>query len=258
MFIGIDVGSRASKVLVLEEDKILASSIRDTGANPGLAGKKALDEVLESQGRTPEEALRIVGTGYGRVSMPFAHETLTELSCHAAGVHFLNPEVRTVIDIGGQDSKVIRLDEHGNMVDFMMNDKCAAGTGRFLEVAAKALEVDFEGLCSLPYQAQTPCEINSMCAVFAESEIISLLATGSKREDIASGLNKSFARRVGAMAKRVGIQPPLAFVGGVAKNLALASEISAYLDLPITPLDMDPQLMGALGAAVVASRSGRQ
>ncbi len=255
MFVGIDVGSRTSKVVILDNGRILASAIQDTGARPGDTGKRILDAVLQRTGRSSGEIRRIVGTGYGRVSMPFADQTLTELSCHGMGTHFLNPAIRTVIDIGGQDSKVIRLDDEGNMVDFMMNDKCAAGTGRFLEVAARALEVDLDGLSEAALQADAPCEINSMCAVFAESEIISLLASGQRMENIAAGLNRAFAHRLSAMARRVGVNPPVAFVGGVAKNHSLAKEISVCLDVRLTPLEVDPQLVGALGAAVVGSRS---
>ncbi len=254
MFIGIDVGSRTSKVVALEDGAILASAVRDTGASPGQAGRKVLEDALRFVNRAESDISRIVGTGYGRVSMPFADATLTELSCHAMGVHFLDPGVRTVIDIGGQDSKVIRLDEDGSMIDFMMNDKCAAGTGRFLEVAARAMEVELAGLGDIAAGAQAPCEINSMCAVFAESEIISLLASGEARENVIAGLNRAFARRVGAMARRVGVRPPVAFVGGVAKNMALAREIENYLEVTLVPLPVDPQIIGALGAAVLAER----
>ena len=255
MFIGIDIGSRTTKGVVLYNGNLLAQSIRDTGANPSASGEKLLQELLENAGGTRGDVERIVGTGYGRVSMPFADLTLTELSCHGAGAHYLNPEVRTVIDIGGQDSKVIRLDDQGNMLDFMMNDKCAAGTGRFLEVAARALEIDVNDFGELAEKSDSPCEINSMCAVFAESEVISLLASGESRGNVAQGLSKSFARRVGAMAKRVGVAPRVTFVGGVAKNKALSRAICDYLEVELTTLDLDPQLVGALGAAVIGGRA---
>ena len=254
VFVGIDIGSRTSKAVVLDKGELVSGVIRDTGAAPGVAGEAVLRGALERCGGKRRDIARIVGTGYGRVSMPFADHTLTELSCHGMGAHFLNPAVRTVIDIGGQDSKVIRLDADGNMIDFMMNDKCAAGTGRFLEVAARALEVDIDAFGELADEAGAPCEINSMCAVFAESEVISLLASGETRANVAAGLNRSFARRVGALAKRVGVAPPVVFVGGVAKNNALARAICAYLEVELTPLAIDPQLVGALGAAVIGSR----
>lgn len=187
--------------------------------------------------------------------MVFVDKTLTEVTCHAVGTYSLNPALRTVIDTGGQDTKVIRLDADGNMLDFIMNDKCAACTGRFIEVAAKALDVILEDLAKVSSIAQNPCEINSTCAVFAESEIISLLASDVDSANIAAGLHKAFAHRVGTMAKRIGVVGGVAFVGGVAKNYGLATAISTYLDIEFNELDFDPQLIGALGAAVIAERS---
>ncbi|CCO25521.1 acyl-CoA dehydratase activase [Maridesulfovibrio hydrothermalis] len=255
MFVGIDIGSRAAKGIALSGNKMLCSTLFDTGANPAKTGQRVLEELLTQSGKSESDIKYIVGTGYGRVSIPFADSTLTELSCHAAGAHFLNEDIRTVIDIGGQDSKVICLDDEGNMLDFIMNDKCAAGTGRFMEVAAKALEIDLNRLSATAGKADCPCEVTSMCAVFAESEVISLLASGQKPSNIAAGLHGAFARRVGAMAKRVGVKKQVAFVGGVAKNKDLERLICEYLDITFVPLSVDPQMIGALGAAVVAQRS---
>lgn len=255
MFVGLDIGSRAAKGVMLEDGRILSSHILDTGSKPKDIAVSLFDILLAKSNKSREEISYIVGTGYGRVSMSFVDKTLTELSCHAAGAFFLDSSIRTVIDIGGQDSKVIRLDADGGMLDFIMNDKCAAGTGRFMEVAAKALEVDLDDLGKISSLAVNPCEINSMCAVFAESEIISLLAQGIDSADISSGLHKAFARRVGTMAKRIGVVGNVAFVGGVAKNAGLAKEICTYLDVNLVSLPIDPQLMGALGAAVIAQHS---
>ena len=255
MFVGIDIGSRAAKGVALSGDILLCSTVLDSGVHPGKTGQLVLEDLLTQSGKKKSDIKFIVGTGYGRVSLPFVDSTLTELSCHAAGAHFLNEDIRTVIDIGGQDSKVIRLDEDGNMLDFIMNDKCAAGTGRFMEVAAKALEIALGDLSSTAGKSVCPCEVTSMCAVFAESEVISLLASGQKPSDIAAGLHRSFARRVGAMAKRIGINGEVAFVGGVAKNEDLGRLICEYLEVNFVRLSIDPQIVGALGAAVVAQRS---
>ncbi|MGB3222659.1 MAG: acyl-CoA dehydratase activase [Desulforhopalus sp.] len=255
MFVGLDIGSRAAKGIVRAEGQIRASHIMDTGGRPKDVAVTLFAKLLSLCNATREDISYIVGTGYGRVSMAFVDKTLTELSCHAAGAYSLNPAIRTVIDIGGQDSKVIRLDGDGNMLDFIMNDKCAAGTGRFIEVAAKALDVTLEDLAKISFIAKNPCEINSTCAVFAESEIISLLASDVDSADIASGLHRAFAHRVGTMAKKVGVVGDIAFVGGVAKNHGLATAICTYLDVEFSDLNFDPQLIGALGAAVIAERS---
>jgi predicted CoA-substrate-specific enzyme activase len=255
VFVGIDVGSRAAKGVALSGEDILCSTVADTGVNPGKTAKMVLDDLLRQIKKSQSDIKYIVGTGYGRVSMPFVDRTLTELSCHGAGAHFLCSDIRTVIDIGGQDSKVITLADDGSMVDFIMNDKCAAGTGRFMEVVAGALGVDLDSLSSLADRAEDPCEITSMCAVFAESEVITLLASGESPSNVAAGLHRAFARRVGAMAKRVGVKGSAAFVGGVAKNKDLAQRICEYLDVRFAELDTDPQLVGALGAAVIAQGS---
>lgn len=255
MFVGIDVGSRAAKGIALNGETILCSTIVDTGVNPGKAAQMVLGDLLCQSKKSKSDVEYIVGTGYGRVAMPFVDTTLTELSCHAAGAHFLCKDIRTVIDIGGQDSKVITLADDGSMLDFIMNDKCAAGTGRFMEVVAGALGVELSNLSSLADKSEDPCKISSMCAVFAESEVISLLASGHSPSNIAAGLHSAFARRVGAMAKRVGVKGCVAFVGGVAKNKDLARRICDYLEVSFAELDTDPQLVGALGAAVIAQRS---
>ena len=282
MFTGIDVGSRTTKAVLFDGKTILSSVVMDTGIDTRMSAEKAFQSVKEKAGVTDREIRKIVGTGYGRVSIGFAHQTITELTCHARGCYFINDAIRTVIDIGGQDSKIIRLDPRGNMFDFVMNDKCAAGTGKFLEMAARALETDTESLnnghvrppdttknertrtadrelfqIKLPETDSEsniePCVINSMCAVFAESEIISLISKGEPKANIIAGIHHSFAMRVGNMGKRLGIQEPVAFVGGVAKNRGLANALSEYLNVSFVHLPVDPQIMGSLGAAVSAS-----
>jgi (R)-2-hydroxyacyl-CoA dehydratese activating ATPase len=252
IFAGLDVGSLATKAVLLTKDILLAYCIDQTGANPRLAGEMALKRVLSEAGKDKTQVACIVGTGYGRINLPFANRTITELTCHAKGAHFLNHEVRTVIDIGGQDSKVIHLDSDGNMVDFAMNDKCAAGTGRFLEVMAKALELNLGEMGECALQSREPSSITNTCAVFAESEVISLLASGKAKTDVAAGLHLAIAQRVGTMAKRIGLNREIAFAGGVAKNAGVQKALEDFLGVQFVSATIDPQLNGALGAAVLA------
>jgi predicted CoA-substrate-specific enzyme activase len=251
---GIDVGSRTTKVVILSSGRILASSVLDTGINAEKSAETALMLARQKAGISKGWPGAVVGTGYGRVSLSFLDKTATELTCHARGCHFINPQIRTVIDIGGQDSKVVHLDADGGMVDFVMNDKCAAGTGKFLEMVARTLELELADMADMQSDPAQACTINSMCAVFAETEIISLLAKKQAPQDIVSGINRAFATRIGNMVKRLGIKRPLAFVGGVAKNKGLANALVDYLGVPFTSLDIDPQLTGALGAAVQAQQ----
>lgn len=252
VFAGIDVGSLTAKSVLIGNEGIISYSIIDTGSDPKKAGEKVFDKVLRDTGYKSEEISYIVGTGYGRVSLLFVDRTVTELTCHARGAHYLDPSIRTVIDIGGQDSKVIKLDKDGSMSDFVMNDKCAAGTGRFLEVMARALEVDLEELGQFSLRSRKPCSINSTCTIFAESEVVSLSASGEEKEDIAAGLHRAIARRVGNMAKRLCIEKNIVFVGGVAKNAGVRNALEEFLEVHFTPLSEDPQIIGALGAALLA------
>jgi predicted CoA-substrate-specific enzyme activase len=251
---GIDVGSRTTKAVILNKGHILASSVLDTGIDTEKAAETALMLARQKAGIIKGWPGAVVGTGYGRVSLSFLDKTATELTCHALGCHFINPQIRTLIDIGGQDSKVVHLDADGGMIDFVMNDKCAAGTGKFLEMVARTLELELTDMADMPSDTAQACAMNSMCAVFAETEIISLLAKKRSPQDIVSGINRAFASRIGNLVKRLGIKQPLAFVGGVAKNQGLASALVDYLGVPLTPLDIDPQLTGALGAAVQAQQ----
>ncbi len=249
---GIDVGSRTTKVVILSGKHILASTVLDTGVVAQKSAEKALMRAVQQAGIDHSSLGAVVGTGYGRVSLSFTDKNATELSCHARGCHFINPAVRTVIDVGGQDSKVIRLDADGRMVDFVMNDKCAAGTGKFLEMVARTLDLQVAEMAGMRSDRAPGCAINSMCVVFAETEIISLLAGGRSPQDVVAGINQAFATRIGNMAKRLGIRKQAVFVGGVAKNTGLANALAGYLGEPFTPLGIDPQLTGALGAAVLA------
>jgi (R)-2-hydroxyacyl-CoA dehydratese activating ATPase len=252
IFAGLDVGSLATKAVLLKNDTLLACRIDQTGANPRMAAEEALKRVLSEAGKNGTDATYTVGTGYGRINLPFADRIITELTCHAKGAHFLNHQIRTVIDIGGQDSKVIHVDSEGNMVDFAMNDKCAAGTGRFLEVMSRALELSLSDLGDCALRSNAPCSITNTCAVFAESEVISLLAAGRDKKDIAAGLHMAIAQRVGNLAKRIGLIPEVAFVGGVAKNAGVRKVLEEFLEVKFAPIVHDPQFNGALGAAALA------
>lgn len=253
---GVDIGSTTAKAVVLCDGKTVSSPILPTGKNPTLAGENALRNALEKADCNLKEVNWIVATGYGRVSAPFANETVTEITCHARGAYQMSPDIRTVIDIGGQDSKVISLGEGGRVIDFVINDKCAAGTGRFLEFTANyVFGVSIEELGALSLAATSPSKISSTCTVFAQAEIVSLLASGASQENITAGLHKSIAQRVGSMAKQIGVRPIVMMTGGVSKNIgvrkALKEELNTELIIPDT---IDPQLIGALGATLIASK----
>ncbi len=250
--IGMDIGSITTKAAVLKDNRILGTRVIFTGYNAESAGNRVLEEVLAELGIGRSEVDRIVATGYGRNSVRFADSAITEITCHAAGAHYLNPHIRSIIDIGGQDSKTIAVDDTGRVKDFAMNDKCAAGTGRFLEVMARALEVDLDDFGSLSLQSVNPSKISSLCTVFAESEVISLISKGESRDNIIAGIHESIAARVVAMAKRVGVVPPVMMTGGVAKNRGVVDALEKKLESPIE-VSTNAQENGAIGAAVLAA-----
>jgi predicted CoA-substrate-specific enzyme activase len=249
----MDIGSMTAKCVLIRGEEMLSSAIIPTGADPGKAGRAVFDEALRAVGLEEAAISRRVGTGYGRVSLDMFDLTVTELSCHGRGVNWLDANIEGLIDIGGQDSKAIRLKPDGTILDFILNDRCAAGTGRFIEAMASALKIDFKEIGDICTEAKVPCAINSTCVVFAESEIISLVAAGNSRADIAAGLMESIARRVGTMARRLGLGRNLAFVGGGAKNPGLRMALEEFLGAPFIPISGDPQLTGALGAALIAA-----
>ena len=255
---GVDIGSRSSKaVIVDEQNSVLGDAIVDTAVVPSKSGMQALNIALLSANLDIADLKNIVATGYGRVKADFAHKTVTEISCHAQGAHSIDNQLRTIIDIGGQDSKVIKVDADGRVIDFAMNDKCASGTGRFLEVMGKALGSDLEEFSRLYFDSAKPCSISSMCTVFAESEVISLLAEGNSKDDIIAGLHNAVANRVGNMAKRLGLQEKIGFTGGVAKNAGMVSALENELNIRFCKLKYNPQLIGALGAAILAQNYSR-
>ncbi|HOW57103.1 MAG TPA: acyl-CoA dehydratase activase [Smithellaceae bacterium] len=248
---GIDIGSITAKAALFRNGKIAATKLIFTGYNSEAAGEKLFAEILRDAGIAGAEKFKIVATGYGRASVSFADKAITEISCHAAGARYLNDKIRFIIDIGGQDSKAILLDEQGKVKNFVMNDKCAAGTGRFLEVMARALEINLDEFGTISGQAKNPSPISSLCTVFAESEVISLIAKGMAREDIIAGIHESIGARVAALAARAGLAKPAMITGGVAKNAGVVKALEKALGLT---LEVSPhaQFAGAIGAAILA------
>ncbi|MBI2935196.1 MAG: 2-hydroxyglutaryl-CoA dehydratase [Chloroflexi bacterium] len=249
---GVDVGSLTTKTVIMSGDgRMLSYCIIPTGAMVKKAAPSSFNEAARLAGLQPSDIIFVVSTGYGRAGVTFSHSQITEITCHARGAHLLFPQVRNIVDIGGQDSKVIAVDEAGRVIRFAMNDKCAAGTGRWLEVMARALEVDLDEMGPLALEAKKELSISSMCTVFAESEVVSLVAEGGEKADILGGIHRSIARRVGTMVSRVGMVGPVVMTGGVAKNQAIVYWMEQVIGTKLL-LPPEPQIMGALGAASIA------
>jgi len=244
---GVDVGSTSTKIVLFNNGEIYYK-ISPTGWSPRDAGNKILEEILLEHALTRDEIEAIVATGYGRVAISYADKVVTEITCHGRGSAFLIPEADTIIDIGGQDSKVIKIDSWGKVLDFMMNDKCAAGTGRFLGVMANALGLDVDDLGK--FQAAKPAAITNMCTVFAESEVIGLLAQGTAKDAIVSGLHDAVARRISSMVKKMGTYRNVAFTGGVALNEGVRRSLEKELGTEILVSEYC-QIAGAIGAALI-------
>lgn len=249
--IGIDVGSITTKAAVVVDGELRLSKIGPTGYDAKKAAGMIFQQVLESLKLARDDIQGVVSTGYGRNSVSFANKAITEITCHAAGAFFMNPDIRSVIDIGGQDSKVILLNDKGRVSDFAMNDKCAAGTGRFLEVMARALEIELESFGGMSLKSNAPSKISSLCTVFAESEVISLISKGEKRENIVAGIHEAIGARIASMAKRIKIAPPVMMTGGVAKNKGLVQALENKLMQHILIVE-SAQVIGAIGAALLA------
>lgn len=249
---GIDIGSITAKAALVQDNELMATHMVFTGYNPAAAGRQVFDELLMRTGISADAVKRVVATGYGRASVDFADKTLTEIICHGAGARFLNPGVRGVIDVGGQDSKAVLLDADGHVDNFAMNDKCAAGTGRFLEVMAQALQIPLDQMGDISLGAENPVKISSICTVFAESEVISMIARQKDRRDIAAGIHKSAASRVASLAGRIHLVPPVVMTGGVAKNKGMVQALADILGYGIG-VGAVPQENGAVGAAVLAA-----
>ena len=256
-FAGIDVGSLSTEAVILDaHDGLVGYSIIQTGANSTDAAEEALDKALVEANLRQDQIRRSVATGYGRISVPLADKKVTEISCHGMGAYHLFPDTGTVIDIGGQDSKVIRVGEGGKVLDFTMNDKCAAGTGRFLEVMAAKLQVSLEEMGAFSLQADGELRISSVCTVFAESEVVSLVAQNHPKEEIIQGLHRAIVSRVWSMVKTVGIHGAVTMSGGVAKNRGVVALLEEKLGSAMH-LHTEPQIIGALGAALMARRQSQ-
>jgi predicted CoA-substrate-specific enzyme activase len=250
-FIGIDIGSLATKIVLINEGKLLDHKTERSTYDFKRVGHNLFNDILK-QHNLERKDVYVMSTGYGRNTIDVADDRVTEITAHARGAQYFFSDAASVIDIGGQDSKAIVMSRKtGSVIDFQMNDKCAAGTGRFLEVMAHALEVPIDQFGVLALQSNKPASISSTCTVFAESEVISLFARGASKQDIASGIHKSIARRVAGMAKRIGVSPKLVFCGGVAKNEAVKEYLEEELGFEIIRPEY-PQLTGAIGAAIIA------
>ncbi len=256
---GCDVGSTYTKCVILDENgKIAAHTTIRSKINAAESSKAALEEVCSSikDLGTPDKLAYLVGTGYGRNKVAQADENISEISCHAMGVHVTDPSVKSIIDIGGQDVKGIAIDTDGTVKNFAMNDKCAAGTGRFFEAMANAFEVSLSEFSKLSLQAKNVIPITAQCTVFAESEVITLVGEGKPTDEIAAGIEMAVAKRCFVMAKKAGATDSVTLTGGCAKNEGLKKAIEQVLKLKVVELKTDPQLMGALGAAEYARQKG--
>jgi predicted CoA-substrate-specific enzyme activase len=251
-FAGVDIGSTMTKVVVIDADDTLLSSIKGpTGPEHRQLANEVMRQALEQAGLEIDDISYIIATGYGRLNVPFADRHITELSCHARGVFSLFPSVRTAIDIGGQDAKCMRIHK-GRLVSFVMNDKCAAGTGRFLEVTAAALGIKLQDMGDVSLNASKKIQISNLCTIFAQQEVIALLSRGEKAEDIVAGLHDALASRIAALARRLGIEPDLVLTGGVAKNAGMVRAMKESLGCEIL-VPEEPLITGALGAAILAN-----
>jgi len=251
---GVDVGSATGKAVVMKDGEIIGSHLIAATTRPQETARLVMEEAIRRAGLSSIDHLdHVICTGYGRLKVPFAQENVSEISCHARGAHWMAPTTRTVVDIGGQDCKVISVSDKGTVVNFAMNDRCAAGTGRFFEAMARALCCGLEGLSALENQGETPCVISNQCSVFAESEVITLVNEGTDLSNIIAGINVSVASRLNSMVRRVGLVAELVLTGGCSKNDGLASALAAKLSISIGKLSEDPQLAGAVGAALIAA-----
>lgn len=251
-YAGIDSGSTSTNAAILDEKKnLIAFATVPTGAKVAESARKALEEALKKGGMDREDIRKIVTTGYGRARIDFRTKDVTEITCHAKGAYFLNPNVRTIIDIGGQDSKVIRLDAKGNVIDFVMNDKCAAGTGRFIEMMAQSLQLSLEEMSAYGLNWKEDIAISSMCSVFAQSEVVSLIAADKKLEDIVHGIHNSIASKVVSLGRRGKLEREFMMTGGVARNIGVVRAMEEKLGAEII-VPKEPDICGALGAALIA------
>ncbi|MBN2239485.1 MAG: 2-hydroxyglutaryl-CoA dehydratase [Dehalococcoidales bacterium] len=248
---GIDIGAGTAKMVILENDSVVSSAVIPVRGNVLKAVEEVTDMALDGTGLSIGGLGYVVSTGYGRDVVPFAHYSTTEIICHATGIHFLMPHIKTIIDIGAQDSKVIRINDEGKVTNFMMNDKCAAGTGRFLEVMANVLGLELSEMGPSALTSKNPCTISSTCTVFAETEVIALRAQGKAVEDLVEGIHRAMVSRLLVMSSQIRLDQETAFTGGVAKNIGVQKVIEELGNVQCT-IPIEPQETGALGAALIA------
>jgi predicted CoA-substrate-specific enzyme activase len=242
----------SAEAVLLDDQELIASTIIVVKPNPVVSATLVMDEVLKQANLKAEDVSYCVSTGYGRDRIPFAQHNLSEISCHGKGAFWANASIRTIVDVGGQDCKAIRIDGDGDLKDFVMNDKCAAGTGRFLEKIAKTLGVHVSELGSLAEKGADPVPISSICTVFTEFDVMCFLAEGRTREDIALGVAETLATRVNRLVRRIGVEDRVCFTGGVAKNRAVVEAAARVIGRDVSELRVDPQIVGALGAGLFA------
>ncbi len=253
---GCDVGSLTAKAVIMEDDSIRSQAVIPVRTRPGDSAEAVLQQALEQAGLGREDLAFCMGTGYGKDQIPFADGVSSEIACHARGAWWHAPATRTVIDIGGQDAKAIRLDTDGRVIRYAYNDKCASGTGRFLEIMAEALEVDLEDMGAVSAGAVEPLTISNQCVIFAETEVVSLINEGRAVPDIVDALHRAMANRVAALARGIGVAADVVMTGGVAKNSGVFAALAAGLNTELRALaGIDPQVNGALGAALLAAEA---
>ncbi len=254
LFAGCDVGSLTAEAVILKGQDILSTSIQRVGASASDSAHQVMKTALEGAGLNMGDLSAVCATGYGRKNIPFVQYNMSEISCHGMGAFWCDSGIRTIIDIAGQDCKVILVDNQGMTTDFAMNDKCAAGTGRSLEILARAIDLDLEELGPISLKSRKPALIGNRCSIFMELEVLQHLYTGKKMRDIARGINQAVAKRVAFLAQSLDLEPDFALTGGVSKNQGVARSLESILGIRFSPLPLDAQLMGALGAAIYARK----
>ncbi len=250
---GCDIGSLTAKAVIMENDKILSHAVIRAKTRPSESADEVMEMVLASAGLTMDDIACVMGTGYGREQISFVDHVKSEISCHAKAAWHVLPSVRMIIDIGGQDAKATRLDDNGNVARYIYNDKCASGTGRFLEIMADALEVPLPEMGAMGERSTEKLQISNQCVIFAETEVVSLVNEGKETADIVSALHKAMAKRVASLAKSIEVKEDVVMTGGVAKNSGVFKALSEALNVEIKSIKgIDPQIMGAMGAALYA------
>lgn len=249
---GCDVGSLTAEAVIIEDNSIISSEIIRVRPRPEQSAQDVMGKALAKAHLSLEDINYCISTGYGREKIPFANDNISEISCHGKGAWWLISSIRTVIDVGGQDCKVIKVDRQGKLLNFVMNDKCAAGTGRFLEIMARTLGVELEEIGLLSLLAKSPAAITNVCSIYAEVEVASYIAQGMDLHDLAAGISRAMATRVNALVARVGIEEDVCITGGVAKNVGVVKDLEEMLGIKAREFKVDPQIVGALGAALFA------